>query len=246
MNADDLIAAFNELAHIDAETRIDRTKVGDAETVRLVPSWNKGTVRRFKALAADAAALFDPAGPGDPVTRWLRFVLDHAPELVEDRERGRGRSLGYVIEHHDDGTERRVRFIAETLPDAASASALVVRRCRTMIERGELIERARSAQQPLTEPPSSPPHMSKDKKKRRRSPAMSLEQFGEALVMEARTFKRRAEAEWDLQLYGASRQRWTVGYSNMDESTIRQIEDHAEKIRESRRARKKKKRRAAK
>jgi len=239
MNADDLIAAFNELAHIDAETRIDRTKVGDAETVRLVPSWNKGAVRRFKALAADAAALFDPAGPGDPVTRWLRFVLDHAPELVEDRERGRGRSLGYVIEHHDDGTERRVRFIAETLPDAASASALVVRRCRTMIERGELIERARSAQLPLTEP-------SKDKKKRRRSPAMSLEQFGEALVLDPRVFKERAEAEWDLRPDGSSKQRWTVSYSNMDESTIRQIEDHAEKIRESRRARKKKKRRAAK
>ncbi len=67
----------------------------------------------------------------------------------------------------------------------------------------------------------------------------------EALVLDRRVFKDRAEAEWDLQPDGGSKQRWTVGYSNMDESTIQRIEDHAEKIRESR-ARKKTKRRATK
>ena len=127
MNADDLIAAFNELD--DAETRIDRTKYGDVETVRLVPSWNVTAVRRFKALAADAAALFDPVGPANHLTRWLRFVLDHAPELVEDRYRGPG-SLPYFSECNNDGTETCVPFIAQTLPNAASASALVVRRLR--------------------------------------------------------------------------------------------------------------------
>lgn len=137
MNADDLIAGFNELAGVDTEISIEWTQMGDGEMVRLVPSSNKGAVRRFNALAADAAALFDPAGADDPETRWLRFVLDHAPELVDDALHGPVRSLGYAIEHHNDGTEKRVPFIAKTLPDAASASALVVRRCRNLIERAQ-------------------------------------------------------------------------------------------------------------
>ncbi len=142
MNADDLIAEFNELADVDPDTRINRTRVGDAERVQLVPSYNKGAVQRFKALATDAAALFDLPGLSDPVTRWLRFVLEHAPELVEDCKDALGHSLGHAIEHHDDGTESRVPFIAQTLPNAASASTLVVRRCRRPIEQGEPIERA--------------------------------------------------------------------------------------------------------
>lgn len=137
MNADDLIAEFKELADVDPETRIYRTRVGDAETVQLVPSYQKNAVQRFKALAADAATLFDLPGPSDPVTRWLRFVLDHAPELVEGCKDTLGHSLGEALEHHDDGTERRVPFIAQTLPNAASASALVVRRCRRSIERAQ-------------------------------------------------------------------------------------------------------------
>lgn len=137
MNADDLIAEFKELADFDAETRIYRTRVGDAETVQLVPSYKKNAVQRFKALAADAATLFDLPGPSDPVTRWLRFVLDHAPELVEDCKDTLGHSLGEALEPHDDGTERRVPFIAQTLPNAASASALVVRRCRRSNERAQ-------------------------------------------------------------------------------------------------------------
>ncbi len=137
MNADDLIAAFNELADVDPDTRINRTRVGDAETVQLVPSYNKVAVQRFKALATDAAALFDPAGPGDPETRWLRFVLDHAPELVEDCKDALGHSLGDAFERHDDGAGRCVPFIAQALPNAASASALVVRRCRKLTERAQ-------------------------------------------------------------------------------------------------------------
>ena len=63
---------------------------------------------------------------------------------------------------------------------------------------------------------------------------MSLEQFGNALTMDARTFKRNAEAEWDLRPDGSSRQRWTVGYRRMDESAVRRIEAHAEKLAQAR------------
>jgi len=136
MNPDDLIAAFSELAAVDDGIRINRNVAGDAEHIQVVSYWNKrGTLQRFKALAMDAADLFDPAGPGDLERRWLRFVIEHAPELVEDPERGNPvRSLGYVILDAGEPTERRVPFTQQTLPDAASASALVVRRCRATID----------------------------------------------------------------------------------------------------------------
>ncbi len=45
MSPDDLIAAFGELAEIDPDMRIDRTKVGDLDEIRLagwrsVESWS--------------------------------------------------------------------------------------------------------------------------------------------------------------------------------------------------------------
>lgn len=67
-----------------------------------------------------------------------------------------------------------------------------------------------------------------------RSPAMSLEQFAAALVMDPRVFKNRAEAEWDLQSDGTSGQRWTVSYMRMNEGTVRRIEAHAEKLAQAR------------
>lgn len=85
-----------------------------------------------------------------------------------------------------------------------------------------------------------------------RSPAMSLEQFGEALTMDARRFKTRAETEWDLQREGSSDQLWTVSYKNMDDSTMIRIERHARGLSKARteklkaRAKKSRKRRAAK
>ena len=61
-------------------------------------------------------------------------MLDHAPELVEDPEQGSPvRSLGYASEDPGEPTERRAPYVAQMLPNAARASALVVRRCRATI-----------------------------------------------------------------------------------------------------------------
>lgn len=133
MNADDLIKSFNELAKIDSETRIEWSRSGD-ETVTLVPSYKKNAVRQFNALAVDATALFNLPGPRDPVTRWLCFVRDNAKELAEDCEQGPFRSIGYLIELLEDGTEKRIQFTPKKIPNAVNASALVVRRCRNLVE----------------------------------------------------------------------------------------------------------------
>lgn len=63
-----------------------------------------------------------------------------------------------------------------------------------------------------------------------RSPAMPLEQFAEALTMDARTFKKHAEADWDLQPLGDNHRFWTVSHENMDTSMIARIEQHAAKL----------------
>lgn len=141
MTPDDLIAAFGELAQDDRWMRIDRTKVGDADEIRLA-GWhdrhstggrNVRTKRRFEKLARDAAAVLGLAGEGDAVTRWLWFVWENAPDRIEaDRLPGH---LGYAIA---DG--ERVAFLAETIPNAASASRDVVRRCRALA--GETVKAA--------------------------------------------------------------------------------------------------------
>ena len=120
MSPDDLIAAFEELAQTDPEMAIKRTAVGQREKVWLADYLSGQAARRFRALASDAAALFNSGGQGDAKTRWLRMVLDGAPELVERSY------LGDAIL----GDDKRVPFDAVTIPNAASASALVVRRLR--------------------------------------------------------------------------------------------------------------------
>lgn len=89
MSPDDLIASFDELARSEPNLRIER-RVIDLETLRLTSCGNAKAARRFKALVADAAALVNAGGHGDAPTRWLRFVIDNAPELVEDAYAGAG------------------------------------------------------------------------------------------------------------------------------------------------------------
>ena len=123
MSPDDLIAAFKELAQADPSMRIDRTVVGDVEEVRVAGWVSVRTKHKFEALASDAAELLDPDGEGRADIRWLRMVIEAVPELVEDGS-PRG-SLGYAIENG-----KRVQFVSETIPNAASASVLATRRIR--------------------------------------------------------------------------------------------------------------------
>lgn len=121
MSLDDLIAAFSELAEIDPDMRIDRTKVGDLDEIRLAAWGSMQTKHKFEALASDAVALFAPMSDSEVVTHWLCIVGTQAPELVEPDPN----CLGYT---EVDG--RRVEMVAETISHAASASVLAVRRLR--------------------------------------------------------------------------------------------------------------------
>ena len=113
MSPDDLIAAFTELAEVDPDMRIDRTKVGDMDEIRLAAWGSAQTKHEFEALASDAVALFAPVGDEDEVTQWLWIVKRQAPELVEPVPGCRGYA-------EVDG--KRVEMVAETIPHAASAS----------------------------------------------------------------------------------------------------------------------------
>ena len=135
MSPDDLIAAFTELAAIDPDMRIDRAKVDDVDAIHLAGWRNVQTKHKFEALASDAAALFAPIaddgdddethGEVDEIQRWLWIVRKQAPELVEAEP---VRSC-----YTEDG--KRVELVAETIPHAASASVLAVRRLRDAVER---------------------------------------------------------------------------------------------------------------
>jgi len=130
MSPDDLIAAFAELAAIDPSMRIDRTKVGELDEIRLAGWGSVQTKHKFEAIASDAVALYAPTGNGDEQSRWLWIVRKQAPELVEpDRN-----CLGYA---EVDG--ERVEMVAETIPHAAGAAVLVVRRLKdAQRRRGQL------------------------------------------------------------------------------------------------------------
>ena len=62
MSPDDLIAAFTELAGVDPDLRINRTKVDDRDEIRLAAGRDGQAMHRFEALATDALALFAPVG----------------------------------------------------------------------------------------------------------------------------------------------------------------------------------------
>jgi hypothetical protein len=83
------------------------------------------------------------------------------------------------------------------------------------------------------------PHLAAVVSPPRRSPPLSLSQFGEALVMDARTFKKQAQKEWDLQAHGQSNQRWTVDYDRMNPSDVARIEDQAKRLRQGQIAKRK-------
>lgn len=68
----------------------------------------------------------------------------------------------------------------------------------------------------------------------RRSVAMPLSQYGDALVMDPRTFKKQALAEWGLQ--PAGHQRWTVQLDAMPHDIAEKIERHATQLVTDRRA----------
>lgn len=128
MSPDDLIDEFKELAQADPDMRIDRKTVADVVTLRIAGHRSVQTRRKFKALASDAAALFAPDGEGNAETRWLEIVVGTVPELVEDANSPC--SLGYATV--EDG--RQIQFTSESVPNAASASVLAVRRLRERIK----------------------------------------------------------------------------------------------------------------
>ena len=67
----------------------------------------------------------------------------------------------------------------------------------------------------------------------RRSRPMSLRQFATALRMgDYRTFKKHAEASWDLQPYTDSPQLFTVDYDKINPADERRIEQHATYLQE--------------
>ena len=67
-----------------------------------------------------------------------------------------------------------------------------------------------------------------------RSPAMSLKQFGKALIMDPyRVFKPRALAEWDLKSDNEANTKWTIDYNLLsDPGKERQIEERADLLRD--------------
>ena len=115
MSPDDLAAAFEDLARVDPEIRIDGTRVEDGTVTASLAAGGSHpeSWRRFCSHAIDAARLFDPDGQGDPVERWLSLVWKNSPELIS------GDLLGGMIK------------------DAASASAIVVRRLSARIIRAK-------------------------------------------------------------------------------------------------------------
>ena len=67
---------------------------------------------------------------------------------------------------------------------------------------------------------------------RRASTALSLLQFGKALVMDYRAFKAKASDRWDLQPDEDLKNRWTIDYILLDDpGKERQIEEHAAQLR---------------
>ena len=56
------------------------------------------------------------------------------------------------------------------------------------------------------------------------SPPMSLEQFGLALLVDWRWFKKTATADWGLKKNGT---KWTVDFTLMDKESRRRINEHA-------------------
>lgn len=121
--ARDLALGFGKLAKYDPFLRGDRTTLGTDE-----PAYNLAaggahprSTRRFRALAADAAALFDPGGKGDPVELWLRLLFETMPALIERPE--------------------VVGLRAELIPDAAAASVHAVRRLSALANARALSER---------------------------------------------------------------------------------------------------------
>lgn len=118
MSPDDLAAAFDDLARVDPEIRVDGARAEDG-TVVVSPAagaWHPESWRRFHSHAIDAARLFDPNGRGDAVDRWLSLVWQNAPELIA------GDPLGGSIR------------------DGARASAIVVRRLRDAVRAVESVE----------------------------------------------------------------------------------------------------------
>ena len=84
MSPDDLAAAFDDLARVDPEIRIDGTRHGDGTVTASLAAGRSHpeSSRRIRALAADAARHFDPGGQGDPVERWLSLVWKNVLELI--------------------------------------------------------------------------------------------------------------------------------------------------------------------
>ncbi len=69
------------------------------------------------------------------------------------------------------------------------------------------------------------------KSKRCSSPPMSLAQFGIALDMDYRSFKTKAEAEWDLKPENAARRLWSIDCNLINDAGIEaRIFDHAAKL----------------
>lgn len=68
---------------------------------------------------------------------------------------------------------------------------------------------------------------------RRASPALSIKQFGKALIMDPyRVFKPRALAEWELKSDNDANTKWTIDYNLLhDPGKERQIEEHADSLR---------------
>ncbi len=118
MSPDELAAAFDDLARVDPEIRIDGTRAADGTVTAHLAAGRShpDSWRRFHSHAIDAARLFDPGGQGDPVERWLYLVWKNAPELIS------GDLLGGAIK------------------DAAGASAIVVRRLRDAVRAVKPVE----------------------------------------------------------------------------------------------------------
>ena len=104
--AEELAAAFDRLAEVDPEIRIDGSRADDG-TVDLSLGAGRAhpeSTRDFYSHAIDAARLFDRKEAGDVIDRWLSLVWKNAPEWIAEDPLG------------------------GTIKDAARASAIVVGR----------------------------------------------------------------------------------------------------------------------
>ncbi len=132
MTIDELIQAFRRLEQDDSEMRIDYTRLGDGAPLVRVVSISGHPTRMFRALAADAAAIYYPVGTSDPLRRWLLFVVEHAPGVLEVSPTP---NTGIALRADEGGSRTCVAHVSKTIPNAAGASALVASRCSETVAR---------------------------------------------------------------------------------------------------------------